>query len=186
MQPGFEPFWQPWHLEILVGQTNIHHYILTQFFSNKKPGTANTQMTHIQVQNWKKLCYLCLLNTQQYKKYTLLDLFNDCNNHTTYKNLKKQFAVYDSDTLWPRNRDQGHPPWKDLVDPKQGYNHAKIVKPHSTSHCKKVNVKVFVKSGNTSIISLEYIHTSKTSDLLDVFNNPMKFKLHRVRANNFS
>ena len=45
------------------------------------------------------------------------------------KNLKKQFAVYDSDTPVTLKQGQGHQTWYELVDPKQGYNHAKFERP---------------------------------------------------------
>ena len=45
-----------------------------------------------------------------------------------YKNLKKQFAVYDSDTPVTLKQDQGHETCYDLIDPKQGYNHATFKK----------------------------------------------------------
>ena len=43
---------------------------------------------------------------------------------------KKQFAVYDSDTSVTLKQDQGHQTWYELLDPKQGYNTAKL-KNHS-------------------------------------------------------
>ena len=52
---------------------------------------------------------------------------------------------------------QGHQTWYELVDPKQGYNNAKFEKPRLNSVCEKVSDKVFVKSGNMTVISLEYV-----------------------------
>ena len=45
----------------------------------------------------------------------------------------------------------------ELLDPKQGYNHAKFEKPSLNSVHQKTNVKTLVKSENMSIISLEYV-----------------------------
>ena len=59
------------------------------------------------------------------------------------------------------NQSQGHQTSNENVDPEQGYNHAKFEKPRVNSVCEKANDKVFVKSGNTSIISLEYVRRSK-------------------------
>ena len=52
---------------------------------------------------------------------------------------------------------QSHQTWHESVDSKQGYNQAKFEKPRINSVCEKGNDKVFVKSGNMSIISLEYV-----------------------------
>ena len=71
-------------------------------------------------------------------------------------NLKKQVAVYDSDTPVTLKQGQSHQTWCELVDPKQGYNNAKFEKPRSNSVRERANNKAFVKSGNTSISSLEY------------------------------
>ena len=50
---------------------------------------ANTQTTHIQVQNWKKKSYLVrdmsLKYTPVTKKHTLSDLLDICKNHTAFK-----------------------------------------------------------------------------------------------------
>ena len=67
-------------------------------------------------------------------KNTTCDLFNVCKNHTTFKlwwdkNLKKQFAVHDSDTPVTKKQGLGHQAWYELVDLKQGYNDAKFEKP---------------------------------------------------------
>ena len=43
-------------------------------------------------------------------------------------NLKKQFAVDDSDTSMTLKQYQGHQTWYKLVDPKQGYNNVKFIK----------------------------------------------------------
>ena len=55
---------------------------------------------------------------------------------------------------------QGHQTRYEFVDPKQGYSHPKFEKPHSYSVRGKANDKVFVKSGNTSVISLESVYES--------------------------
>ena len=44
------------------------------------------------------------------------------------KNLKKQFAVYDSDTPVTLKQGQGHQTWYEFLDPKQGHNKAKFFK----------------------------------------------------------
>ena len=51
------------------------------------------------------------------------------------KDLKKQFAVYNSDTPMPLRQGQGHQTWYALVDPKQGYNNAMFKKPCLNSVC---------------------------------------------------
>ena len=56
---------------------------------------------------------------------------------------------------------EGHQTWYELVNPKQGYNHAKFERPSLNSVHQKVNVNGFVKSENTSVISLEYVHKWK-------------------------
>ena len=45
------------------------------------------------------------------------------------ENLRKQFALYDSYTPVTLKQGQGHQAWNELVDPKQGYNHAKFERP---------------------------------------------------------
>ena len=52
---------------------------------------------------------------------------------------------------------KGHQAQYEMVDPKQGYNNAKFQKPHLSNVRERANNKAFVKSGNTSIISLEYV-----------------------------
>ena len=53
--------------------------------------------------------------------------------------------------------------WYELLDQKQGYNHAKFERPPLQSHSvlQNPNVKVLVKSENTSIIYLEYVQKLK-------------------------
>ena len=77
--------------------------------------------------------------------------------HLNYGGLesKKQFAVYDSDKPVTLKQCQGHQTWYELVDPKQGYNNAKLEKPCLNSICETANNKDFVKSGNTSIFTIE-------------------------------
>ena len=55
---------------------------------------------------------------------------------------------------------KGQQTWYALVEPNQGYNNGKFEQPHLNSVCNKANNKVFVKSGNPSIISLEYVWKS--------------------------
>ena len=52
---------------------------------------------------------------------------------------------------------QAHQTWYKLVDSKQGYNNAKFEKPYLKNVHEIANEKVFVKLGNTSIISLENV-----------------------------
>ena len=59
------------------------------------------------------------------------------------------------------NDSQDHHTWYDLLDPEQGYNHAKFEQPPLNSVCQKANIKVFIKSENTSIISLGYVQRCK-------------------------
>ena len=77
-------------------------------------------------------------------------------NYSEHKS-KEQIAVHDSDTPVTLKQGQGHQTWYDLVDPKQSYNNAKFEKPHLNSVCKMNNGKTFVKSGNLSIIFLDYM-----------------------------
>ena len=60
---------------------------------------------------------------------------------------------------------QGHQTWYELGDPKQGYNNSNTQfekKTRLNNVCEKANENVFVKPGNTSITSFEYMHKSKT------------------------
>ena len=58
---------------------------------------------------------------------------------------------------------QGHQTWYELPDNEQDCNHAMFERPplKLNSACQKANVKVFVKSENMSIISLEYVQKVK-------------------------
>ena len=64
------------------------------------------------------------------------------------KNLKEQFATYDSYTPVTLKQDQSHQSWCELEDPKQGYNNAEFRKPSLNSVCEKTNDKVIVKLQN--------------------------------------
>ena len=59
----------------------------------------------------------------------------------------------------------------------QGYNHAKFERPP---------LKVFVKSENTSFISLEYVQNVTNSAILIMYllNSPPKFQLNWMRKQN--
>ena len=57
------------------------------------------------------------------------------------KNLKKQLAVYDSDTPVTLKNGQGYQTWYELVDPKQGYNNAKFKKPRLNGVREKAQIK---------------------------------------------
>ena len=90
----------------------------------------------------------------------MIDLLNVCSNRTPLNNrgqesIQKQFAVYDSDTTMTLK--QGHQTWYELAEPEQGINHAKFKRPPLNSVSNKANVKVTVKSENTSIISNKYV-----------------------------
>ena len=68
---------------------------------------------------------------------------------------------------------QSHQTWHELVDPKQGYNNAKFEKSCANSVHEKAIDKVFVKSGNASIISLEYMCESKKN--IDIFMTCLRY-----------
>ena len=68
------------------------------------------------------------------------------------KNLKN-YAVYDSGHIWWKiGMKQGQ---SLQTCPKQGYNNVKFEKSHLNSVREKASEKVFVKSGNMPVISLE-------------------------------
>ena len=105
------------------------------------------------------------------------------------KNLKskttttKQFAIYDADIRVTLKQGQGHQTWYELENPNQGYDNTKFEKPCLNSVREKANDGVSVRSGNMSIICLEYVRKSKiVVDLLDVLNNRTKFQLNRIRT----
>ena len=79
------------------------------------------------------------------------------------KNLKKQSAVYDSDTPVTLKQGQGHQTWYELVDPKQGCNNGKFEKPHLklNSVQEKANDKVFVKSETCQLSLLNIFESQK-------------------------
>ena len=97
-------------------------------------------------------------------KYTVPDLFMYIRtiqrlNYNRQKS-RKQVAVYESDIPMTLKQGQGHKTWYELVDAKHSYNDAKFEKPRLNSVREKANDKVFVKSGNTSVVSLEYVGKS--------------------------
>ena len=61
---------------------------------------------------------------------------------------------YDSDTPVTLEKSQGHKVWFELETPSKVIAMQKFEKPRLNSVREKVNNEVFVKSGNTSIISL--------------------------------
>ena len=67
--------------------------------------------------------------------------------HWNYNRNQQQqnFAVYDFDTPVTLKQGQGHPTWYELLDLKQGHNHAKFVKPCLNHVHKKATITVFVK-----------------------------------------
>ena len=69
--------------------------------------------------------------------------------------------MYDSDTHETLKQGQGYQTWHELVDTKQGYNNAKSEKPRLNSVRERAGNKGFVKSGNMSIIFLEYVRKFK-------------------------
>ena len=66
---------------------------------------------------------------------------------TRIRNMR--FAVHSFDT--PAALKQWLSNLNDSVDPKQGYIHTKFERPPLSSVHQKANIKVFVKSENTSI-----------------------------------
>ena len=69
--------------------------------------------------------------------------------------------MYDSDTPVTLKEGEDHQTWYDVVNPKQGYNNTRFEKPHLNSVCEKANDNVSVKSGDTLMLSLEYVRMSK-------------------------
>ena len=69
---------------------------------------------------------------------------------------KIKIAVYDSGTPMTLKQSEDRQTWY-MVDHKQGYYHAKFERPPLNSVCRKTNVRFFVNSRNTSIISLGYV-----------------------------
>ena len=102
--------------------------------------------------------------------------------------IDKNHVSYDFDTRDLETR-SGSSKLYELVDSKQGYNNAKFEKPCLNSVHEKANNKVFVKSGNISIISLEYVQKVENSGkfmicmlYLTVLH---KFQLKQIRTQNF-
>ena len=82
--------------------------------------------------------------------------------------------------LWPWNKVKVIRTWYELLDPKY-----KILKTSPKQCPQKANGKVFVKSENMSIISLDYVNSKKywsIHHLLDLPNNPKKFQLRQLRT----
>ena len=97
-------------------------------------------MTHNQVQNQtkqkKSVSYAPQIHISQTKHralyfFKMYVAFMHCLNYNGQES-KKQFAVYDSDTPVTLKYGQSHQTWYKLVDPKKGYNHAKIERPQLT------------------------------------------------------
>ena len=76
---------------------------------------------------------------------------------------KKRLSVCDSDTAVILKQGQGHQTWYELVNYKQGYIYAKFEKPRLNAIHEKAIVNILVKSGNTSIISFEFVRKSRSS-----------------------
>ena len=72
------------------------------------------------------------MNTNySHTNHIVRNIFNVCNNHTMFKVQRTRiqnlpFAVYISDTHVTLKQGQDHQTYNDNVNPKQGYNHAKI------------------------------------------------------------
>lgn len=82
-------------------------------------------------------------------------------NYTGQEVLKHNLQFTFLMKLWiEAGHDQGHQTWNESEDPKEGYNLAKFERPQLKSVKEKANVLVVVKSGNTSIIFLEYMEKS--------------------------
>ena len=106
-----------------------------------------------------------------------------------HKNWKKNHISYEYDTPVTLKQGQGNQTWYKLVDPKECWSNTKFEKPHLNSVHEKANNKVFVKSGNISIISLEYVQKVENSGkfmicmlYLTVLH---KFQLKQIRTQNF-
>ena len=56
---------------------------------------------------------------------------------------------------------QGHQPWQELLDPKQGSNQKQFERPPLNHVHQRANFQVLVKSENMSIISLKYVQKWK-------------------------
>ena len=82
---------------------------------------------------------------------------------------------------------QGHQTWHQLLDPKQGHNHAKLDRLPLNSIHQKANMKVFVKSENTSLYYVQ-LKSKKywcVHYILDLLNNPTKFQFNGITTQNF-
>ena len=134
--------------------------------SKKKKRTwkANTQITQSNAKLKKLFSYVSLLHTS-HTKYTLPELFNVRKKKHNFwsqvdKNLKKSICslwFWHTCDLETRSRS---PNLVWIARPKQGYNNTRFEEPPLPS-MKKPTIKFFVKSGNTSIISFEYVWKSK-------------------------
>ena len=89
------------------------------------------------------------LNTlKSYANNIVLDLFNVCSNHTTFKVLRTKiqnvhFAVYISDIPVILKQSQGRQTWNDNIDPKQGYITAKFERSYLNGVREQANVNGF-------------------------------------------
>ena len=111
-------------------------------------------MTHIQVQYFFEKCVSYFLKYTPVTQSILCLIFLMYVRTTQHINYGRQESEKQFSGLKFQHT------WYELVDPKQSYNNAKFEKPRSNSVHKKANDKVFVKSGNMSIISLEYVQKS--------------------------
>ena len=131
-------------------------------------------MTHIQVQNWKKkntkknMVVKPLKHTPVPESilFLIFLMYVKTIQHLNYsgQESKKQFAVYESQIPVTLKEGQGHQTWYELVDPKQDDNNVKFQKPCLNSVCEKASDKVFVKSVNMWVISLEYVQKFKKKE----------------------
>ena len=137
----------------------------------------------------KKSCSLCVLNTHQsHKAYCAW--FNVLKKNIQLLNYggqesKKQFAGYDSNTLLTLKRGQGHQIWYDSVDPKQGYDSAKIEK-HRLNSVRERADDAFLSNQTTRQISPMNTRESQklwySHDLPDVLNKPAKILFNLIRT----
>ena len=101
----------------------------------------------------------------------MLDLFNVCSNHAPLDYNGQNFffliAVYDPDIPVTLKQGHDHETWKNCLT--QINNHAKFERLPLNSVPQKANIKVFVKSEGTSIISRECMPKVKSSGVFIVY-----------------
>ena len=129
-----------------------------------KSRRVNVMKTHVQVQNWtKKIMSVLSLRCTLLIQSTLCLIFLICGatmHHWNYSGRESKVvcAVYDSDISV---NFEGYQTWYELINTKQGINHAKFETAPLNSVSQKVNVKVFVRSENMLITSLHCVQKWK-------------------------